>query len=150
MNFRVTRAASDAERALGRELRHAVFVVEQGVPADVEIDGLDEVCQHFLVCSGAHAVATARARTTERGWKIERVAVAEPYRRQALGRLLVQRMLADAPTEVVVYVHAQESALGFWERLGFVADGPRFVEGGIGHFRMSWRRPTAGGTAGGR
>jgi predicted GNAT family N-acyltransferase len=93
-------------------------------------------------------VATARARATERGWKLERVAVAQPYRRQALGKRLVQRMLADAPAGGVVYVHAQESALGFWERLGFVADGPRFVEGGIGHRRMSWRRPTPGGTAG--
>jgi len=149
MSFSVSPAASDAERALGRELRHAVFVVEQGVPADVEIDGLDEVCQHFLVRAGEHAVATARARATERGWKLERVAVAQPYRRQAVGRLLVQRMLADAPAGSVVYVHAQESALGFWERLGFVADGPRFVEGSIGHRRMSWR-PTRAGTAGGR
>ena len=67
-----------------------------------------------------------------------------------MGTLLVQRMLADAPDASVVYVHAQESALGFWERLGFVADGPRFVEGGIGHRRMSWRCPTVGGAAGGR
>jgi predicted GNAT family N-acyltransferase len=148
MSFSVSRAVSDRERSQGRALRHAVFVVEQGVPIDVEIDGLDEVCQHFLVRSGEHAVATARARTTERGWKIERVAVADAYRRRAVGTLLVQRMLADAPAGVGVYVHAQEGALGFWERLGFVAEGPRFVEGGIGHFRMSWRRPTPEGTAG--
>jgi len=150
MSFSACRAVSEVERALGRELRHAVFVVEQGVPVDVEIDGLDDVCQHFLVRSGEHAVATARARTTDRGWKIERVAVALPYRRQALGKRLVQHMLLEAPQDALVYVHAQESALGFWERLGFVADGPRFVEGGIGHRRMSWRRPTVGGVAGGR
>ena len=148
MSFSVSRAVSERERSQGRALRHAVFVVEQGVPIDVEVDGLDDVCQHFLVRFGEHAVATARARTTERGWKIERVAVADEYRRRAVGTLLVQRMLADAPVGAEVYVHAQESALGFWERLGFVADGPRFVEGGIGHFRMSWRRPTAGGTVG--
>ena len=148
MSFSVRRAVSERERSQGRALRHAVFVVEQGVPIDVEVDGLDDVCQHFLVRSGEHAVATARARTTERGWKIERVAVADAYRRRAVGTLLVQRMLADAPLGAEVYVHAQESALGFWERLGFVADGPRFVEGGIGHFRMSWRRPTAGSTTG--
>ena len=148
MSFSVSRAVSERERSQGRALRHAVFVVEQGVPIDVEVDGLDDVCQHFLVRTGEHAVATARARTTERGWKIERVAVADEYRRRAVGTLLVQRMLADAPVGAEVYVHAQESALGFWERLGFVADGPRFVEGGIGHFGMSWRRPTVGGTTG--
>jgi len=144
MGFSVNRAVSDRERSAACALRQAVFVAEQGVPADVEIDGLDDVCQHFLVRSGEHAVATARARATERGWKLERVAVAQPYRRQAVGTLLVQHMLADAPRALVVYVHAQEGALGFWERLGFVADGPRFVEGGIGHFRMS-RQPAASG-----
>lgn len=148
MSFSVSRAVSDPERSQGRALRHAVFVVEQGVPIDVEIDGLDDGCRHFLVRSGEHAVATARARMTERGWKIERVAVAEAYRRRAVGTLLVHSVLADAPAGAEVYVHAQESALGFWERLGFVADGPRFVEGGIGHRRMSWRRPTGGNDTG--
>lgn len=137
-----------AERALGRALRYEVFVREQEVPPEVEVDGLDDECRHFLaLLSPAEsdvertAVATARARTTARGWKLERVAVARAQRGRAVGAALVRHMLGQAPQGRVVYVHAQESALGFWQRMGFVAEGPGFVEGGIAHRVMVWAEP---------
>jgi predicted GNAT family N-acyltransferase len=114
-------------------------VEEQAVPAEVETDGLDDLCEHFLAWLGGEAVATARARTTSKGWKLERVAVLRAHRGRDVGRALVAGALARAPAGVVVIVHAQESALGFWERVGFVAAGPRFEEGGIGHRSMSLR-----------
>jgi predicted GNAT family N-acyltransferase len=146
MSLSVAPAVSDADRALGRAIRHTVFVQEQSVPAELELDGLDDLCQHFLARVAGEAVATARARTTPHGWKIERVAVVPPQRGRAIGAALVRRMLADAPEGLAVYVHAQESALGFWRRLGFVAEGPRFVEAGIGHRLMVWaeRAPQPG------
>lgn len=103
----------------------------------METDGLDDGCQHFLAWLGAEAVATARARMTPKGWKLERVAVLREHRGRDVGRALVAGVLARAPAGVGVVVHAQESALGFWERVGFVAAGPRFEEGGIGHRSMS-------------
>lgn len=145
MNIRVVQAVSQAERALGRALRHAVFVAEQAVPPEVEVDGLDDECQHFLALfrptaaeADEAAVATARARATKRGWKIERVAVARAHRGLSVGAALVRHMLAQAPRGLTVYVHAQESALGFWQRMGFIAEGPAFVEGGISHRLMCW------------
>jgi predicted GNAT family N-acyltransferase len=138
MSVSVALAASEADRALGRAIRHAVFVVEQAVPPDVEVDGLDDTCQHYLARVGAEAAATARARSTPRGWKIERVAVLAAQRRRSVGAALLRRMLADAPEGLTVYVHAQESALGFWQHLGFSAEGERFFEGGIGHRLMAW------------
>jgi len=138
MGVSVALALSEAERALGRAIRHAVFVEEQAVPPDVEVDGLDDTCQHYLARVGTEAVATARARTTSRGWKIERVAVLVAQRRRSVGATLVRSMLADAPEGLVVYVHAQESALGFWQQLGFSAEGQRFFEGGIAHRLMVW------------
>jgi predicted GNAT family N-acyltransferase len=136
MSLSVSLAVSEADRALGRAIRHAVFVQEQAVPVELELDGLDDVCQHFLARVAGEAVATARARATPRGWKIERVAVVPAQRGRSVGAALVRRMLGHAPEGLVVYVHAQESALGFWQRLGFVAEGPRFVEAGIGHRLM--------------
>lgn len=138
MSVIVALALSEADLALGRAIRHAVFVEEQAVPPEVELDGLDDACRHYLARVGAAAVATARARRTARGWKIERVAVLAAQRRRAVGAALVRRMLADVPEGLDVYVHAQESALGFWEHLGFVAEGERFFEGGIGHRLMAW------------
>src|SRR5438105_1409346 len=47
MELSVGPAESEAERALARAIRHAVFVEEQGVPVEEEIDGLDDQCRHF-------------------------------------------------------------------------------------------------------
>jgi len=138
MNVTVAAAVSEADRALGRAIRHAVFVQEQAVPPEVELDGLDDEAEHFLARVGREAIATARARSTARGWKIERVAVLRAERRRSVGAALVRRMLAQAPEGVTVYVHAQEGALGFWQHLGFVAQGDRFFEGGIAHRLMEW------------
>ncbi len=103
------------------------------MPPEVEVDGLDADAEHFLAHLGERPVATARARRTPKGWKIERVAVLEAERQSGVGKQLVHYVLAHAPPGVLVYVHAQEGALGFWERAGFVAEGPSFVEGGISH-----------------
>jgi predicted GNAT family N-acyltransferase len=135
MSVRVTRV-STSELVAAQAIRHTVFVEEQAVPVELEVDGLDGEAEHFLARLGSLPVATARARRTAKGWKIERVAVLAPQRQLGVGRVLVQGVLEHAPLGLEVYVHAQESALGFWERLGFAAEGPRFEEAGIGHRRM--------------
>lgn len=140
MNVSVTRIDA-RELDLALAIRRAVFVDEQGVPAELEADGKDQGAEHFLARQGALAVATARARRTDRGWKIERVAVLGAQRRCGVGMALVRGVLALAPAELVPYVHAQESALGFWQRAGFVAEGPSFEEAGIRHRWMRFARP---------
>jgi predicted GNAT family N-acyltransferase len=137
--IRIARAESESERALAHEIREAVFVLEQGVPREVEVDGRDEEALHFLAWVGARAVATARVRRTAEGHKLERVAVLEPLRRRRVGEALIHHVLSALPARERVYVHAQSSAVGFWERLGFVAEGPGFVEGGIDHRYMALR-----------
>jgi predicted GNAT family N-acyltransferase len=135
--IRITRAESESERALAHEIRHAVFVLEQGVPREVEVDGRDGESLHFLAWMGARAVATARVRRTADGHKLERVAVLEPLRGRRVGDVLIRHVLLALPSHERVYVHAQSAALGFWQRLGFVAEGPGFVEGGIDHRYMT-------------
>lgn len=135
MSIRVARASSD-ELAVVRAIRRTVFVEEQSVPVEVEADGRDEVAEHFLARLGALPVATARTRLTPQGWKLERVAVLAPQRCLGVGMALVRHVLAQAPQGIAVYVHAQESALAFWERAGFVAQGASFEEGGLPHRRM--------------
>ena len=130
--------AGAAELEVAFAIRRAVFVAEQGVPPELEADGLDPSAEHFLARVGPLPVATARARRTDRGWKIERVAVLAPQRGLGVGMALVRRVLELAPPGLVPYVHAQESALGFWQRAGFVAEGPSFDEAGIRHRWMRW------------
>lgn len=139
-SIEVARVSSDADVACARGIRRTVFVEEQGVPIDVEVDGLDPVCDHFLARVDGVPAATARARATSGGWKIERVAVLGSHRGRGVGARLVRRVLEDAPSAARVYVHAQESAARFWQRLGFEPTGPAFVEGGITHRVMQLLR----------
>ena len=132
MDVSVSRVSA-GELDVALAIRRAVFVDEQGVPAELEADGKDESAEHFLARQGELAVATARARRTDRGWKIERVAVLSSKRGLGVGMTLVRGLLELAPAGLVPYVHAQESALGFWQRAGFVAEGPSFEEAGIRH-----------------
>jgi len=132
MAIRVDRASASEFEVL-RAIRHTVFVEEQAVPVELEVDGLDPTAEHFVARLGELPVATARARRTSSGWKIERVAVLGPQRGMGVGMALVRHLLESAPPGVLVYLHAQESALGFWQRAGFVAEGPAFDEAGIVH-----------------
>jgi predicted GNAT family N-acyltransferase len=137
MTLRVALARSDAELAAAREIRRAVFIEEQGVPEELEVDGLDPSCEHFLVFRDGTPAGTARVRQTDDGWKLERVAVLREHRGRACGALLVEYILRYLPGADSVHIHAQESALGFWQRAGFEAQGPTFDEAGIPHRHMS-------------
>jgi predicted GNAT family N-acyltransferase len=130
-------AQSPAELARAGEIRHTVFVLEQGVPVSVEVDGKDAEARHFLARLGPSTVATARLRLTEKGHKLERVAVLREHRGQGVGLALVRYVISTLPPRSALYVHAQHTALAFWQRLGFVAEGPTFVEGGIDHRYMT-------------
>jgi len=133
----VVRLADGAEdRSLSSAIRRSVFVEEQSVPEALEADGLDDVSSHFLALVNGRAVATARSRKTEAGYKLERVAVLRDLRGKAVGRALVTHVLSSLPPGRRVYVHAQHGALAFWERLGFLAQGDPFEEAGIAHSLM--------------
>jgi predicted GNAT family N-acyltransferase len=66
------------------------------------------------------------------------MAVARDRRGAGLGAALLAAAHALAAERGAreVAIHAQLSALGFWERAGYVAEGPEFEEAGIAHVAM--------------
>ena len=132
-------AATAADRELCYRIRLVVFVEEQGVPVSEEIDAHDETdATHVLGLEDGRAVATARAVPYEGGSKIGRVAVLKHARGKGHGAALIRHFVDAAEGPVVL--DAQVDALGFYERLGFVAEGPVFDDAGIAHRRMVLRR----------
>jgi predicted GNAT family N-acyltransferase len=134
---------SQDELDLALAIRHQVFVVEQKVDPAEEYDSFDPievhsaVCAHFLALVGEKAVGTARLRKTENGVKLERFAVLPEARTSGAGRALIRACLEHLPSGTrLVYLHAQEQALGFYEKAGFRPVGERFFEAGIPHFKM--------------
>lgn len=123
-----------------RALRDQVFVQEQRIPLDVEWDEADDSAVHAVAFNRlGQAVATGRLLAPEPGVaKIGRMAVHRFLRGSGAGRavLLALMQAARARGDRTVTLSAQRTAVGFYERLGFVADGAPFTEAGIPHQAM--------------
>ncbi len=130
----------DQEKAYG--IRRAVFVKEQNVPEELELDTYDkqESTKHvLLVDQEQNAVGTARFRPYSDGvLKIERVAVLAKERGNGSGKMIMKAIEAEA--RKIGYqsmkLSAQVHARNFYERLGFEAKGEIYLEAGIEHIDM--------------
>jgi predicted GNAT family N-acyltransferase len=126
-------------------IRAAVFIDEQGVPAEIERDGLDASALHVLALAEGRAVGTARVVRLDQGKtaKIGRVAVLAPARGTGVGKLLMAAI--DAAPELSAcerfVLQSQTHALPFYLKLGYVPYGDEFLDAGIAHVAMSKRRP---------
>jgi predicted GNAT family N-acyltransferase len=116
-------------------IRFKVFVDEQRVPAAEELDEFDAVSLHAVVTLDGEPIATGRLCPDGR---IGRMAVLNEFRGQGFGGLLLSALIEAARDQghQEVFLHAQCQALGFYESLGFVAEGPVFSEAGIDHRLM--------------
>ena len=116
-------------------VRREVFVVEQAVPEELEVDGLDDSCTHALAMQGDEPVGAGR---TQRDGHIGRIAVRKAYRGRGIGTRIMRALIAEARRRGLasVYLGSQAQARRFYENLGFVAYGEPFEEAGIPHIMM--------------
>ena len=120
-------------------LRRIVFMGEQQVSAEDEWDGLDEGAWHYLARSNGRPVGSLRVLLEGDTGILTRVCVLADQRGQGTGAELTRVAVADlrAAGYRVVRLGAQTHAIGFYERLGFVAEGPEFMDAGIPHRWMA-------------
>ncbi|MCC5990957.1 MAG: GNAT family N-acetyltransferase [Rhodobacteraceae bacterium] len=120
-------------------LRRIVFIKEQSVPEAEELDGRDAGALHLLARLDEVPVGCARILIDGETGKIGRVCVLAEYRGQGIGAALIQAaldLLRDQPGVTRAKLGAQLHALEFYERLGFVAEGPDYLDAGIAHRYM--------------
>ena len=105
-------------------IREKVFVEEQNIPLDIEMD--DNNVDSVSICAimNEKYVGTARYRVTSHGFKLERFAA------------LAQFMFDNLNDGRIIYLHAQESVVDFYLSLGFKKINDRFFEAGIPHWKM--------------
>jgi YbgC/YbaW family acyl-CoA thioester hydrolase len=124
-----------------QKLRHAVFVQEQGIPAELEWDAADASAVHALAVNRlGRAVGTGRLLEHEPGVsKIGRMAVHGSLRGSGIGAAVLDALVdaARGRGDREVILHAQASAVGFYLRRGFHTVGPAFEEAGIPHQAMA-------------
>jgi len=134
----IKRVSSQAELVQVLAIRIRVFVKEQRVPADIELDTDDQRAIHFLAIKSGKAVGTARVVMKHGNAKIGRMAVLKSYRGKGVGAKLLKHAVSTAQRLRArkIYLHAQVAVIGFYERLGFRAVGRVFDEAGIAHRKM--------------
>jgi len=137
-NVHVTRISSRKELAKAYAIRTRVFVREQGVPEEIEMDRDDKRAIHFLAFESGKAVGTARVVIHRGNAKIGRMAVLKTHRRRGIGTKLLRRALVMAKKQGAqqIYLHAQVPVIGFYETMAFQCVGPVFKEAGIPHRKM--------------
>ena len=116
-----------------RQVREAVFVDEQKVPQDLEMDEHDVSSRH-VIARDADGGAIGTGRLLASG-HIGRMAVLADWRGKGVGRALLERLLEETALQKIRHLalHAQTQAAGFYRRFGFVEEGPEFMEAGIPH-----------------
>jgi predicted GNAT family N-acyltransferase len=136
--------SSDARLERAIALRVAVFVVEQGVPLDEELDAHDTTADptaiHAVVCQGERPVGAGRSYFVEPGvTRIGRMAVAAEARGRGIGRAILEALMREARQRGFrrVVLAAQTRARAFYEKAGFAVAGEEFVEAGIAHVEMT-------------
>ncbi len=128
--------AWEQARVAASRIRFAVFVEEQRVPPEIEMDEFDSVCLHALAGTGdGEVVGTGRLLPDGH---VGRMAVAVAWRGKGVGGKLLESLVEAARErgDAVVILSAQTHAVSFYRRYGFVEEGAVYEEAGIPHQTM--------------
>ncbi len=141
MDIRRTESNAGAVFDDALSVRRTVFIDEQGVPEDRELDGRDGDAIHFVAYDGDDPIGAARLRAyrdRESAGKIERVAVLSAYRGDGIGRQLMDAVEETAEGlgygELLLY--AQTPVVDFYRALDYRTEGEMFEDAGIPHRSM--------------
>lgn len=117
-------------------VRQEVFVEEQHVPPELELDEHDAYCVH-AVAYDADGTPVGTGRLLSDG-HIGRIAVRAPYRGDGVGSKLLAALMNEARRKrhLEVVLSAQRHAQNFYARHGFIAEGRIYMDAGIEHVTM--------------
>lgn len=135
-SFTVRDADWTRDAAALRDVRTAVFIVEQAIPPDLEWDLMDVQSQHALAVD-ADGQPIGCGRLLPDG-HVGRMAVVKRWRGHGVGAALLARLVERARQrgDAQVILNAQTHALAFYAAQGFVAEGGVYDEAGLPHQTM--------------
>ena len=136
-DFRVVEADWVRDRNALTRLRFEVFVSEQRVPPELELDGIDPECRHVQAISADDSlIGCARVLPDHH---VGRMCVARAWRGRGVGSAILRFIINEARSQSIdaLHLNAQLSALPFYQRFGFEAVGDVFMDAGIEHRKMT-------------
>nr|WP_226037710.1 GNAT family N-acetyltransferase [Aquibacillus saliphilus] len=136
MNVKI--AENDRQQQDAFQVRNTVFVEEQKVPPELEIDELENESIHFVGYQDNKPIAAGRLRFVDEYGKLERVCVLEEFRGHQFGKQIITEMeqvikKKDYPKSKL---NAQTHAEGFYESIGYHTISDQFIDAGISHVTM--------------
>jgi len=119
-------------------IRETVFIKEQNVPKEIEMDEFDKEAEHFIAYLKDKPIGCARTRKINNYVKLERIAILKEYRGKGYGRDLTNFLinLCRKKGFKEVHLHSQINVSDFYEKLGFKKIGGIFLEADIEHIEM--------------
>ncbi len=138
MMMETKRITTDEQLEEAFRIRKTVFVKEQGVAEEVELDEFDDTASHVLVYYENEPVGTGRVRIVEDMAKLERICVLASHRKHRLGQAIMEELEAIAKEKGVVKakLHGQVQAAAFYEKQGYEVASTVFMEENIPHVKM--------------
>lgn len=123
------------------DIRKIVFVKEQNVPIDLEMDGLDSQAKHFIAYLRKIPIGCARISIEGKCAKLERIAIIKEYRNMGFGKELTNNLIKYCKQQNFkeIRLHSQAYISDFYKKLGFEPIGKNFFEAGIDHIEMFMR-----------
>ena len=136
ITVKLVETEEDMEAAVG--IRFRVFVDEQAVPPEIELDEYDAQATHAIAVEDGDAMGTGRMFLEDGAARIGRMAVDSAHRRRGVGGLILRFLEDEAKiqgaTEIVL--HAQDYVKAFYAAHGYTEHGGMFMEAGILHVEM--------------
>lgn len=120
------------------KIREIVFIKEQNVPKEIEMDEFDKDAKHFIVYLKNKSIGCARIRKINNYVKLERIAILKEYRGRGFGKDLTNFLINYCKKIGFneIQLHSQIYISNFYEKLGFKSIGKKFLEADIKHIKM--------------
>lgn len=120
------------------KVRRKVFVDEQQVSEEEEIDQFEDDASHIVLYDNNEPIGAARVRILDEIGKLERICVLQSSRKKGAGKILVTKLeeIAQSQGATKLKLNAQTHAIPFYQRLGYEVVSDTFLDAGIPHVTM--------------
>ena len=136
LKIRLIKNKNDLDRVL--RIRKIVFIKEQKVPEELEIDGLDKMAKHVIVLYKNKVIGCTRIRFIGKKAKLERISLLKHCRGKGFGKFLMEFLINYCKNNKAktIVMNAQFYLKDYYSRFGFKPKGKSFMEAGIKHIEM--------------
>lgn len=134
----VIRATTEDQLQDAYAIRKKVFVEEQHVPLEIEIDDHENDSSHFVLYDENKPVGAGRFRILDGKGKVERICILPSYRGKGAG-LKVMKKIEEFARDLYIkelVLNAQTSAIPFYTKQGYEVVSEEFLDAGIPHRTM--------------